>query len=75
MRPANDPQVDYKDLVRRSYDACAAEYGASRKSDAGVELRGLTERLGDGMSVLDVGCGTGVPIARTLSESISSHWR
>ena len=68
MRPANDPQVDYKDLVPRSYDACAEEYGASRKTDAGVELRGLTERLEDGMSVLDVGCGAGVPIARALSE-------
>ena len=68
MRSADDPQVDYKELVRRSYDACAEAYGASRKSDAGVELRGLTERLEDGMSVLDVGCGAGVPIAQTLSR-------
>ena len=68
MRPADDPQVDYKELVRRSYDACAAEYGASRKVDAEDELRGLTERLEVGMSVLDVGCGTGAPIARTLSR-------
>ncbi len=68
MRPANDPLVDYKKLVKRSYDACAEEYGASRKSNAGLELRGLTERLEGGMSVLDVGCGAGVPIARALSE-------
>ena len=31
--------------------------------------RGLWERLGDGASVLDVGCGTGVPIARALVEA------
>ena len=68
MRPANDPQIDYKELVRRSYDACAEEYGASRQADAEIELRGLTERLVDGMSVLDVGCGAGVPIARALSR-------
>ena len=30
--------------------------------------RGLLERLGDGALVLDVGCGTGVPIARALVE-------
>ena len=69
MRPANDPGVDYRELVRRAYDACAAAYGASRKVEAGIEIRGLLERLGDGASVLDVGCGTGVPIARALVEA------
>ena len=68
MRPANDPGVDYRELVRRAYDACAAAYGASRKVEAGIEIRGLSERLEDGASVLDVGCGTGVPIARALAE-------
>ncbi len=68
MRPANEPGVDYRELVWRGYDACAEEYGASRKSQTGDELRGLLERLEDGASVLDVGCGAGVPIARALSR-------
>ena len=34
----------------------------------GFEIRGLLERFGDGASVLDVGYGTGVPIARALAE-------
>lgn len=68
MRPANDPNVDYRELVRRSYDACAAEYGSSRKSETGDEVRALVERLEDGASVLDIGCGAGVPISRTLSR-------
>ncbi len=68
MRPANDPNVDYRQLVRRSYDTCAADYGASRKSEAGDEIRTLLERLDDGASVLDIGCGAGVPIASTLSR-------
>lgn len=68
MRPANDPNVDYRQLVRRSYDACAADYGASRKSETGDEVRALVERLKDGATVLDIGCGAGVPIARTLSR-------
>lgn len=68
MIPADDPRVDYRELVRRGYDACAEEYGASRRSQAGDEIRGLLERLEDGASVLDVGCGAGVPIAQALSR-------
>ena len=68
MRAANDPGVDYRELVGRGYDACAGAYGAYRRVEAGIEIGGLLERLGDGGSVLDVGCGTGVPIARVLAE-------
>ena len=56
MRPANDPQVDYKDLVRRSYDACAAKSTVRRENRTpSVELRGLTARLED--RNVGVGCG------------------
>ena len=45
MRSANDAGVDYRELVRRGYDACAGAYGAYRKVQAaGVEIRGLLER-------------------------------
>ena len=32
------------------------------------ELTLLSERLGDGASVLDIGCGAGIPVARALAE-------
>ena len=36
--------------------------------EAHPELCLLSERLADGASVLDIGCGAGVPIARALAE-------
>ncbi|MCY3782299.1 MAG: class I SAM-dependent methyltransferase [Chloroflexi bacterium] len=54
--------------MRRGYDACARAYHESRKAQAPTEIRGLLERLEDGAAVLDVGCGSGVPIAKSLAE-------
>lgn len=67
MIPAIDPNVDYKALVRQAYDACAAAYDSSRRAEPGKEMRALLDRLDDGDAVLDVGCGAGDPIARTLA--------
>ena len=67
MIPATDPEVDYRALVRRGYDACAQAYHESRKTQAPTELRGLLDRLDDGDAVLDLGCGAGVPIAKSLA--------
>lgn len=71
MMPANNPEIDYRALVRRSYDACAEAYGESRRSEPEIEIRGLLERLHDGAAVLDIGCGTGVPVAKSLAERFS----
>lgn len=54
--------------MRRGYDACAQAYHESREVQAPTEIPGLLERLEDGSAVLDVGCGAGVPIARSLAE-------
>ncbi|MCY3912669.1 MAG: class I SAM-dependent methyltransferase [Chloroflexi bacterium] len=54
--------------MRRGYDACARVYHESRRAQAPIEIRGLLEPLEDGAAVLDVGCGAGVPIARSLAE-------
>ena len=67
MIPAVDPRADYKALVRQAYDACAAAYDASRKSEAGIEFQALSDLLHDGDAVLDIGCGAGVPIAAALA--------
>lgn len=68
MRPANDPSMDYRALVRRGYDGCAAAYERARLAEAQPELDLLTERLAAGAHVLDIGCGAGVPVARTLVQ-------
>ena len=68
MKPANDPLKDYKELVRRGYDRCSERYAAARRLGPTEALRLLTDRLRDGARVLDIGCGVGVPIAKTLSE-------
>ena len=68
MKPANDPSVDYKALVQSSYDLCAAEYSTARMEEAHPELDLLCECLEDGASVLDIGCGAGIPVSRTLAR-------
>ncbi|PKB73265.1 MAG: hypothetical protein BZY75_02755 [SAR202 cluster bacterium Io17-Chloro-G7] len=68
MKPANDLTIDYKSLVDRGYDLCAGAYDEARKNQAGTELNSLTTRLRDGVAVLDVGCGAGVPYTRALAQ-------
>ena len=62
---------DESDLVRRGYDALSYHY---RSDDAGEDkyapwLAELTARLPAGASVLDLGCGNGVPVARSLAAA------
>ena len=68
MRAADNPSVDYSALVRKSYDRLASAYAASRVGKAHPELEWLLTRLNDGASVLDIGCGAGVPVTRLLAE-------
>lgn len=64
----NTVTANYKALVQSGYDQCALAYHESRRSEAGHELDALLDVLEDGAAVLDIGCGAGVPVARTLSE-------
>ena len=68
MKPADDPTIDYKILVQRGYDRCADAYHEARSNEAGPELDFLAKRLEDGATMLDIGCGTGVPYTRTLAQ-------
>ena len=54
--------------MRSSYNLCAGAYAKARMEEAHPELDLLSERLADGASVLDIGCGAGVPVTRTLTE-------
>ena len=68
MKPANDPNTDYKMLVREGYDQCANAYAASRSEDANPELSILIERLPSNCTVLDIGCGAGIPVCKRLGQ-------
>ena len=66
--------MNRKDVVRAGYDAVADAYFEARTKDpAGSEdvrlLEDLRLRLPAGATVLDAGCGAGVPVTRILSES------
>jgi 2-polyprenyl-3-methyl-5-hydroxy-6-metoxy-1,4-benzoquinol methylase len=59
--PPDDPS--------HGYDALAASFAASRNPHIGVEtVRSWARTLPRGSAVLDLGCGTGVPVSRTLIE-------
>jgi cyclopropane fatty-acyl-phospholipid synthase-like methyltransferase len=67
MKPADDPTVDYRKLVRDGYDRCSGAYTEARRREPGRELAPLLAHLAQGSRVLDVGCGAGVPIAAALA--------
>ncbi|MDQ2652695.1 MAG: methyltransferase domain-containing protein [Chloroflexota bacterium] len=67
MTQPSQPQ----DLVAHSYDAIAERYAAwTGEGLTGVRERYVTllhDQISPGVAVLDLGCGTGVPIARALA--------
>jgi SAM-dependent methyltransferase len=67
----SDPNRDYRPLVQHTYDQIAAEFNRTRVLESPGELAPLLEVLPAGSRVLDLGCGSGVPIARTLAASHS----
>ena len=68
MKAANNPRTDYRALVRMSYDRLGPAYAEARVGTDHPELEWLHSRLDDGSSVLDAGCGAGVPITRLLAK-------
>ena len=68
---ADDPQTDYRELVRTAYNRCAMNYAGQKRTTPGAELNLITERLAPDSKVLDVGCGAGIPVARHLAETFS----
>jgi SAM-dependent methyltransferase len=68
MKPA-EPNRDYRSLVRSTYDYIAKDFDRARVAEAPDELSPLLELLQPRAMVLDLGCGSGVPITRKLNES------
>jgi SAM-dependent methyltransferase len=67
MKPAK-LDTDYRTLVRTGYDQIAPAFNQARASESPDELRPLLDLLPVGSTVLDLGCGSGVPIARALAR-------
>nr|WP_237534359.1 class I SAM-dependent methyltransferase [Streptomyces sp. SID3343] len=70
--PGVDEVDNPKDVVRRGYDALSLRYdqefgGATKYRSWLDELRGHLPATG--ARVLDLGCGSGVPVARTLADA------
>src|SRR5215207_209935 len=60
-----------KDLVRRGYDALSARYDQAYGGDAKYQawLAELLSNLPRESRVLDLGCGSGIPVAKTLAAA------
>jgi cyclopropane fatty-acyl-phospholipid synthase-like methyltransferase len=62
-------KANRQELVRRGYDAAAERYCASRSQDENQQhLELFVKQMPPPARVLDVGCGCGVPIDRSLVE-------
>ncbi|MDP9145094.1 MAG: class I SAM-dependent methyltransferase [Actinomycetota bacterium] len=61
--------ADERDLVRRGYDQLSYHYRRDDAEDgqSGLWLAALRQRLPTSSAVLDLGCGCGIPIARSLT--------
>lgn len=68
LKLADNPDTDYKALVRCGYDRCAADYAGSRQDTIPPMLSLLIDRLAFGAAVLDIGCGAGGPVCRELGK-------
>jgi 2-polyprenyl-3-methyl-5-hydroxy-6-metoxy-1,4-benzoquinol methylase len=63
--------MDPKDIVRRGYDALSYLYRGDTEEPEhyATWLTQLRERVPAGGTILDLGCGCGVPLARDLAAS------
>lgn len=68
MKPALDPTIDYKRLVAEGYNTCAESYEQARRETVHPEIKWLKSQLPNRAHVLDIGCGSGLPVARELAK-------
>lgn len=58
---------DYKSVVISGYDNCAERYHHEREKQHDPAMDFILDKLPTRSSVLDVGCGSGVPVCSTLT--------
>jgi SAM-dependent methyltransferase len=63
------PEPDPREIVRRGYDVLSYHYRGDDAGEGGYApwLARLRRQVPAGGSVLDLGCGAGVPVARALA--------
>jgi len=74
LKPANDPTIDYKALVRTGYDQVRPplqRYNEVRDAEPPSGLDLLTGSLRPRSRILDIGCGAGIPITNSLANRFS----
>lgn len=61
--------MDFRNLSRNTYNKTADQYGSTRNIEEDLKhLENLAYHLKPGSTVLDVGSGTGLPVAKFLSD-------
>jgi SAM-dependent methyltransferase len=63
--------LDPKDVVRRGYDAVSVRYDSWSGGEGKYDrwLAEIAERIPAAAAVLDLGCGSGLPVARNLTAA------
>jgi SAM-dependent methyltransferase len=67
MRSNENPSFDAKTFVAQGYDRCGGRYSTARDTAPPPWLAGLSDRLPGRAAVLDIGCGSGLPVTRALA--------
>ncbi len=62
---------DSKHIVASGYDACGVRYSTARAHDPSPEIERIIETISPGDTVLDIGCGAGVPVTSALARVCS----
>ena len=69
MGESEDPRA----IVRRGYDVVSQAYRGDAFEYAGSVYQHLLERafagIADGLEILDLGCGNGIPVSQVLAQS------
>jgi len=71
LRAIDAPEFDAKTFVAAGYDACGEAYSAARAHAPSAWLALVTRRLPRGAAVLDIGCGSGIPVTHHLAQNFA----
>lgn len=69
LKKVTEENFDYRRVVVEGYNSIAEKYMASRVGESERSLSLVFDNVPRGSHVLDVGCGSGIPVARTLSKA------
>lgn len=69
MKIVDEKDFNHKKIVIDGYNNCSEDYSKARAVQTEPSLKLLTDKISNGSTVLDLGCGSGVPVTKILSES------